>query len=383
MPSPQMLCPGTLGVEHWGLSVIFPSDTSMMHFGFNSRSPAPFELNGNGRFVMARKHFVPAYTQAFEKGILQERAAEAIASLRACRVCPRDCEIDRFNNKIGVCKSGRLARVASAFPHFGEEDCLRGWNGSGTIFFGWCNLRCVFCQNFETSQFGEGAEVTASELAGIMFDLQAIGCHNINFVTPEHVVPQILEALVIAVERGLRLPLVYNTSAYDSTESIQLMEGLVDIYMPDFKLWDTEHCRKYLVASDYADAARAVIAAMHAQVGELKVDEDGLALRGVLVRHLVMPGLLDDTREILHWIAQNLSRDSYVNIMDQYYPAHKAETEPRFAEINRGVSDNEFCGALELAKSAGLWRFDTRWRNVIPHGAPVWLPRMQRLANAG
>ena len=348
-----------------------------MHFRFNSRNAAPFELNGNGRFVMRRKDFVPAYVQAFEEGILQERAAEAVESLRSCRVCPRDCEIDRFNNKIGVCKSGRSARVASAFPHFGEEDCLRGWNGSGTIFFGWCNLRCVFCQNFETSQFGEGAEVTASQLAGIMLDLQNIGCHNINFVTPEHVVPQILEALVIAVERGLRLPLVYNTSAYDSLESIEQMEGIVDIYMPDFKLWETEHCRKYLVARDYAEAARKVIAAMHAQVGELKVDENGLALRGVLIRHLVMPGLLDDTREIMLWIAQSVSRDTYVNVMDQYYPAHKAETEPRFAEINRGIAADEFCGALELARRAGLWRFDTRWRSVIPHGAPVWLPSMR------
>jgi putative pyruvate formate lyase activating enzyme len=353
-----------------------------MHVRFNSRSAAPFELNGNGRFVTPRKDFVPTYVQAFEERILQQRAAEAVELLRSCRVCPRDCEIDRFHNKIGVCKSGRLARVASAFPHFGEEDCLRGWNGSGTIFFGWCNLRCVFCQNFETSQFGEGAEVTASELADIMLDLQRIGCHNINFVTPEHVVPQILEGLVIAVEHGLHLPLVYNTSAYDSIESIQFMDGLVDIYMPDFKLWDTEHCRKYLVAGDYAEAARTVIAAMHAQVGELKVDEDGLALRGVLIRHLVMPDLLDDTREIMRWIAEHLSRDTYVNVMDQYYPAHKAETEPRFAEIRRGITDDEICGAFELARAAGLWRFDTRWRNVIPHGAPVWLPRLRERQHA-
>jgi putative pyruvate formate lyase activating enzyme len=338
---------------------------------------APFELNGGGRFVVARKNFVPAYVRAFEQGLLQQRAAEAIDSLRSCKVCPRDCEIDRLNNKIGVCKSGRLARVASAFPHFGEEDCLRGWNGSGTIFFGWCNLRCVFCQNFETSQFGEGAEASALDLAQIMLDLQRIGCHNINFVTPEHVVPQILEALVIAVERRLRLPLVYNTSAYDSLESVRWMDGIVDIYMPDFKLWDTEHCRKYLVASDYAEAARKVIAAMHAQVGELTVDENGLALHGVLVRHLVMPRLLDDTREIMHWIAESLSRDTYVNVMDQYYPAHKAETEPRFADINQRITADEFCGALELARTAGLWRFDTRWRRVIPHGAPVWLPRIR------
>ena len=352
-----------------------------MKVGCNLRDRAPIELSGNGRFVLSRNDFAPAYVNAFQQGVLQERAAEAIEALRSCRVRPRDCEIDRYNNKIGVCKSGRLARVASAFPHFGEEDCLRGWNGSGTIFFGWCNLRCVFCQNFETSQFGEGAEVSAAELAQIMLHLQEMGCHNVNFVTPEHVVPQILEALVIAVECDLRLPLVYNTSAYDSLESIQWMDGIVDIYMPDFKLWDAEHCRKYLVASDYADAARRVIAAMHAQVGELKVDENGLALRGVLVRHLVMPGLLDDTREITHWISEHLSPDTYVNVMDQYYPAHKAETEPRFSEINRGISADEFCGAIELARAAGLWRFDTRWRRVIPHGHPVWLRRMQKLAN--
>jgi putative pyruvate formate lyase activating enzyme len=342
-----------------------------------SGDSVPFELSGGGRFISSRKNFVPTYMRAFEQGILQQHVAEAIESLRSCKVCPRDCEIDRLNNKIGVCKSGRLARVASAFPHFGEEDCLRGWNGSGTIFFGWCNLRCVFCQNFETSQHGEGAEVTPTELAQIMLKLQRIGCHNINFVTPEHVVPQILEALVIAVEGGLRLPLVYNTSAYDSLESIRWMDGIVDIYMPDFKLWDAEHCRKYLVASDYAEAARKVIAAMHAQVGELKVDENGLALRGVLVRHLVMPGLLDDTARIMHWLADHLSHETYVNVMDQYYPAHKAETEPRLAEINRGITADEFCGAFQLARAAGLWRFDTRWRHVIPHGEPVWLPRIR------
>ena len=210
-----------------------------------------------------------------------------------------------------------------------------------------------------------------------MLKLQRIGCHNVNFVTPEHVVPQILEALVTAVERGLRLPLVYNTSAYDSLESIQWMDGIVDIYMPDFKLWDAEHCRKYLVASNYAEAARKVIAAMHTQVGELRVDEQGLALRGVLVRHLVMPGLLDDTGEIMNWIAEDLSRDTYINVMDQYYPAHKAETEPRFAEINRAISADEFCGALKLARNAGLWRFDTRWRHVMPHGTAVWLPSIR------
>jgi len=329
---------------------------------FHSCEAVPAELHGGGRFVLARKDFVPAYVKTFETGALRERAEQAVESLRSCRVCPRDCRVDRFHNQAGVCQSGRHARVASAFPHLGEEDCLRGGRGSGTIFFSGCNLKCVFCQNFEISQFAGGGEVTARELAHMMLALQATGCHNINFVTPEHMVPQILEALVLAVGQGLRLPLVYNTSAYDSLESIRLMDGVVDIYMPDFKLWHAAHCAKYLVARDYAGAARVAIAAMHAQVGELKVDEHGLALRGVLVRHLVMPGLLDDTREIMRWLALTLSRDTFVNVMDQYRPAWKAGTEPRFAEINRGLQDREFEQAVEHARAAGLWRFDRRWR---------------------
>ena len=338
-----------------------------MIVGFTSRATVPVELHGGGRFVLPRKDFMPAYVKAFEGGILQERAAQAVESLRSCRVCPRDCEIDRLNDKIGVCKSAQHARVASAFPHFGEEDCLRGRRGSGTIFFSGCNLRCVFCQNFDISQQGDGAEVTAAALARLMLDLQAAGCHNINFVTPEHVVPQILEALPPAIEGGLRLPLVYNTSAYDSLESIRLLDGVVDIYMPDFKLWEPEHCAKYLTARDYADAARDAIRTMHAQVGELKVDEDGLALRGVLVRHLVMPGLLDDTREIMRWLSA-LSRDTYINVMDQYRPAYKVETESRFAAINRRLDNAEYEQAIELARAAGLWRFDARariWRRVF------------------
>lgn len=322
----------------------------------------PVELHGNGRFVLPRRDFAPAYLRLFESGELRERARRAVESLRACRVCPRDCEVDRFNDRTGVCRIGRRAVVASAFPHFGEEDCLRGWRGSGTIFFSGCNLRCVFCQNFETSQLCEGVPLDAARIAQLMLDLQAAGCHNINFVTPEHVVPQILEALVTAVEGGLRLPLVYNTSAYDSLESLQLMDGVVDIYMPDFKLWHPESCAKYLGARDYADAARAAIAAMHAQVGELKVDEEGVALRGVLVRHLVMPGLLADTREILNWLATTISRDTYVNIMDQYFPAWKAETDERYAEIRRRPRRAEIEQAYEYARAAGLWRFDTRWR---------------------
>jgi putative pyruvate formate lyase activating enzyme len=329
-----------------------------MNIRLPSREVVPAVLRGSGRFVLSREDFVPAYVKTFQEGKLRGRARQAVEALRSCRVCPRDCQIDRFNNKIGVCQSGRSARVSSAFPHRGEERCLSGWNGSGTIFFSGCNLRCVFCQNFDLSQRADGTEVTAAELAGMMLDLQAAGCHNLNFVTPEHVVPQILEALPLAIAGGLRLPLVYNTSAYDSAESLRLMDGVVDIYMPDFKLWHAEHCAKYLCARDYADAARVAIGAMHGQVGELKVDEDGLALRGVLVRHLVMPGLLDDTREILRWLAAECSPDTYVNLMDQYRPAYKAETDSRFAAINRRLQWAEYEQALEHAREAGLWRLD-------------------------
>ncbi|MDX1417727.1 MAG: radical SAM protein, partial [Candidatus Promineifilaceae bacterium] len=201
-------------------------------------------------FKNAINDFEPAYLALYRSGELQERAAQAETLLRECRSCPRDCGVNRWEGKTAVCKSGRFARVSSYFPHFGEEDCLRGWRGSGTIFFSWCNLRCVFCQNYDISQQEAGAELTAQELAEMMLRLQDIGCHNINFVTPEHVVPQIMEALPFAVARGLRLPIVYNTSAYDALESLRLMEGIIDIYMPDFKYWDERRSLQYLKARD-------------------------------------------------------------------------------------------------------------------------------------
>jgi putative pyruvate formate lyase activating enzyme len=327
----------------------------------------PREVHGNGRFVYRRRDFAPAYLKTYEEGRLPDKVEEALAHLGpSCRVCPRLCKgVDRLANQFGVCKVGRHAPVASAFPHFGEEDVLRGWQGSGTIFFSWCNLRCVFCQNYETSQVGEGQELDARGLARVMIRLQKSGCHNINFVTPEHVAPQIVEALPYAIEMGLRVPLVYNTSSYDSMESLRVMDGLVDIYMPDFKLWDEDKSREYLAAVKYPEVARGVVAEMHRQVGELRVDEDGLALRGVLVRHLVMPGRLEDTGQIVGWLA-GLSRDTYVNLMDQYYPAWKAKTNARFAEINRRVWPREMDEAVELARAAGLWRLDERWREVEP-----------------
>jgi putative pyruvate formate lyase activating enzyme len=250
-------------------------------------------------------------------------------------------------------------RVASYFPHFGEEDCLRGTCGSGTIFFSGCNLRCVFCQNFEVSWKLEGDITPPEKLAAMMLELQARGCHNINLVTPEHVVPQILEGLLIAVEDGLRLPLVYNTSAYDSLYSLELVDSVVDIYMPDFKFWDREMARRYIRAPNYPEAARHSIKKMHRQVGQLVLDEQGLALRGILVRHLVMPGEIAGTGEILTWIAHELGPDTYVNVMPQYYPAGKVNASEH-AEINRSITLQEFRQALDLADAAGLQRLDQR-----------------------
>jgi putative pyruvate formate lyase activating enzyme len=317
------------------------------------------------KFFLSSQEFEPAYLRLYHTGELQKRTQQALESLRSCRVCPRDCGVDRLANKTAACKTGRYARVGSYFAHFGEEDCLRGWNGSGTIFFSWCNLRCQFCQNFDISHVGHGAEARPERLAQMMLELQQIGCHNINFVTPEHVVPQILEALPLAIERGLKLPIVYNTSSYDSMESLHQLDGLVDIYMPDFKVWDSRTALKYLLAKDYPEAARRGIKEMHRQVGELKVDEHGLAKRGVIVRHLVMPEGIGGTREIMEFLAREVSPHTYVNIMAQYYPAGKVSKE-KYPEINRGISKQEYAGAVTAAREAGLYRFDER--------RPIWMP---------
>ncbi|MBI2462420.1 MAG: hypothetical protein HYV61_13195 [Candidatus Rokubacteria bacterium] len=494
-------------------------------------------------FTVRARDIEPAYLRLGVEEI-ERRAAEAVATLASCQVCPRNCRVDRLHGKVAVCRSARYALVGSHFPHFGEEDCLRGWNGSGTIFFSWCNLRCVFCfhpdtliatdqgltriadlfeqgqdetegqggrtrflhgkvgvvtrtggaapvakafrhhftgdlirvkpfncppllltpdhevfvapktslreivkvgaerltgeydlvvpkrvpggmeldpatgrrhsrwreaegyflvpvhkvervpydgavfnlevddpdhsylapfvavgncQNFDLSQKGEGLEVAPERLAGMMLELQARGCHNINFVTPEHVVPQILEALPWAIRGGLRLPIVYNTSAYDSLESLRWMDGIVDIYMPDFKVWDGAVAKRYLKAPDYPDAARAAILEMHRQVGPLQMDEHGLARRGLLVRHMVMPGMLEETRRIVRWLAEELGPDTYVNVMAQYYPAGAVSAE-KYPEINRKLSRSEYDEAVRLAREAGLRRLDER----RPRLRPLW-----------
>ncbi|MBI2486722.1 MAG: radical SAM protein [Deltaproteobacteria bacterium] len=293
--------------------------------------------------------------------MFEEKVERAIQVLEKCEVCPRNCHINRLENRTAVCRTGRFAYVASAFPHFGEEDCLRGWSGSGTIFFSFCNLKCVFCQNFDISWEGNGQVLTASELAKVMIYLQESGCHNINFVTPEHVVPQIMEAIPIAIDMGLRLPIVYNTSAYDSFHSLEIMNGIVDIYMPDLKFWDRELSFFYMAARDYPDVAQAAIKEMHRQVGPLKFDENGLALRGILVRHLVMPNRVAGAREIFRFIANDISRDTYINIMDQYRPEGRVLKLPeKYKDINRSTNCVEYEEALKLAREEGLYRFDVR-----------------------
>ncbi len=302
--------------------------------------------------------FEPAYLALHRTGELWRRAEQAIAALAECRVCPRDCGADRLADRVGVCQTGRYARVSSCFPHLGEEDCLRGWRGSGTIFFSQCNLGCVFCQNADISQGDQGSRVDAQELATMRLELQESGCHNINFVTPEHVVPQVLEGLALAAQAGLRLPIVYNTSAYDALESLAWLDGVVDIYMPDLKFLDAELSKRYLKAKDYGRAAAAAIKEMHRQVGPLRFDEEGLARRGVLVRHLVMPGMPEETERILRFLAQEVAPDTYVNVMAQSRPANKVSNR-HYQEIHRTLNRQEYRQAIALAQELGL-RLDER-----------------------
>jgi len=318
---------------------------------------------GGQEWLIPVDSFVPAYLKLYEQApdTFRERRDKALELLASCTVCPRLCNVNRLENEYGVCRSGRYAAVCSAFPHLGEEDGLRGWKGSGTIFFSFCNLKCVFCQNHEISWRGQGSLHDAGELARLMLSLQEQGCHNINFVTPEHVVPQLMEAIPLAIELGLRIPIVYNTSAYDSMDSLELMDGIVDIYMPDFKYWDSEKARMYLGAEDYPDVAKSALREMQRQVGPLRFDKNGLAKRGLLVRHLVMPGETEDARNIFHFLANEISRDTWINIMDQYHPDGQVIRKPgKYSRLNRGITSDEFLDACHAASDEGLYRFDTR-----------------------
>jgi putative pyruvate formate lyase activating enzyme len=317
----------------------------------------------DARFLI--EDFEPVYRETWRRGLVQEKVAAALASLECCCACPRNCRVDRLRDERRVCHTGRYAVVDSAFAHFGEEDCLRGRRGSGTIFFGLCNLLCVFCQNWDISQRTRGRELPAEGIAELALQLQAGGCHNINFVTPEHVVPQVIEALAEAIPRGLRLPIVYNTSGYDSLESLALLDGLIDIYMPDFKFWQRESARRLCKAKNYPEVARAAIREMHRQVGDLRLGPDGVAKRGLLVRHLVMPGQGDESEAILRWLADEISPDTYVNVMAQYRPEHEVERiakdgRVKYPEIARSPTAREIEAAVRAAHAAGLWRLDAR-----------------------
>lgn len=299
----------------------------------------------------------PIYLKTYQSGALQQKVDTAIAMLKDCMVCPRDCRVNRVKGKKGVCRTGRLAVVSSYNPHFGEEAPLVGTGGSGTIFFTNCNLLCIFCQNYDISHLSHGQEVTAKELAAVMIQLQEMRVENINLVTPTHVTPQFLEALPLAVERGLRLPIVYNSSGYDSVETLRLLDGVVDIYMPDIKFSSSEPAARYCNAPDYPEVAMAALREMHRQVGDLVLDERGVAFRGLIVRHLVMPDNIAGTRELMNFMAKEISKDTYVNVMAQYHPAGAAN---RFPELNRTITDSEYTKAIENTLQSGLHRLDQR-----------------------
>ena len=296
-----------------------------------------------------------------EHSLLQEKARQAMAMLEHCTLCPRRCGVNRLQGETGFCGIGRKARIAGYGPHFGEESVLVGSTGSGAVFFGGCNLQCVFCQNEDISivhdENGGGEVVDSYRLAGIMLELQEQGCRNINLVTPSHVVPQILSALAEAVAMGLTLPLVYNTSAYDLVETLQLLDGIVDIYMPDCKFWRKTSAARYLGAPDYPQVMQQAIVEMQRQVGDLVMDAQGIAARGLLVRHLVMPGLLEETGRIMQFLAETVSKETFVHVMDQYRPCYRAA---EFSEINRELRPGEYEQAMNMAREAGLYRFEDR-----------------------
>jgi putative pyruvate formate lyase activating enzyme len=305
----------------------------------------------------------PSYLRAYEDGRLARRVSESQRWLNKCSLCPRMCKVNRLVDEKGTCRTGRLAVVASYGAHFGEEDPLVGTNGSGTIFFTHCNLYCLFCQNYDISHGGEGVPVTADQLANMMIELQRQGCHNINFVTPSHVIAQILEALPLAIESGLRIPLVYNCGGYERVAALKLLAGIVDIYMPDFKFWDEAVARSLCAAADYPERARQALREMHRQVGDLRLDAAGIAQRGLLVRHLVLPRGVAGTRPILRFIAREISPDTYVNVMDQYRPCGDALGR---ADIGRGITTAEYDEALSIAREEGLRRLDERnWGRLL------------------
>ena len=304
------------------------------------------------------KPFEPAYLTLLRNNALAQRVEQAYHHMHDCDLCARYCHVNRFETTNGaVCRTGERAVVNSFGAHHGEEDPLRGMHGSGTIFFSWCSLRCVFCQNWEISQRGLGQEVEPAELAAMMLQLQEQGCHNINLVTPSHVVAQIIAAVHLAAQQGLHLPLVYNTGGYDSPEALALLDGIIDIYMPDMKYGDSATARKYSKVRNYVEVNFAAVKEMHRQVGDLQLDAQGIAQRGLLIRHLVLPGHLAGTEQVLAFIAHDISRQTYLNLMDQYHPCYRADDNP---PLDRPLTTQEYQAALALAAKYGLGRLDQR-----------------------
>ena len=298
--------------------------------------------------------FEPAYLSLLRSGELARRVEAAYLHLASCDLCAQECHVDRHTER-GVCRTGMQAVISSFGPHHGEENPLRGVYGSGTIFITRCNLKCQFCQNYDISQLGEGNGVEPEEIVTMMLDLQAMGCHNINFVSPSHVVAQLLAAVAIAAQAGLRLPLVYNTGGYDSLAALQLLDGVIDIYMPDMKYSDARLAQKLSKARSYPEVNRAAVKEMHRQVGDLVVDERGVAQRGLLVRHLVLPHGLAGTAQIARFLAKEISPDTYINVMTQYRPAFKASQHP---PLDQCITPREYAEAVAICREAGLHRFD-------------------------
>lgn len=296
---------------------------------------------------------IPSYIDLYEKGELDRRIGLLMEILKECRLCPRECRINRLGGKVGYCKAPSELMVSSAFAHFGEEAPLVGFHGSGTIFLTHCSLRCIFCQNYDISHEGRGERITSSELARAMKRLQDLGCHNINFVTPTHYAPQIIASLPEAIEMGLKLPIVYNCSGYESLEVIRLLEGIVDIYMPDAKYMDERQSQKYSNAPDYPEVLKIVLKEMHRQVGDLKINSSGIAERGLLIRHLVMPNGVASSEKVLKFVAEQISVHSYVNIMAQYRPEYRALDH---SEISRRITQKEYWEAIQIARRFNLYR---------------------------
>ena len=303
------------------------------------------------------RNFQPAYLELLDSGELAQRVTQAYEHLSMCDVCAWECPVDRRAGKLGVCRTGELARISSYGPHFGEESPLSGTRGSGTIFFTRCNLRCQYCQNHDISQTDRGDEVEPESIAVMMLELQSRGCHNINFVSPSHVVPQILAAVLIAAQAGLRIPLVYNTGGYDSMGMLELLDGVIDIYMPDMKYSDPVVAKRYSRIPDYPQINQKAVKEMHRQVGDLSVDKDGIAVRGLLVRHLVLPDNLAGTDEVVRYLCERVSQNTYLNIMNQYHPAYKSHHYPA---LNRRLTDQEYQSAVEFAIAAGMTNLDQR-----------------------